>query len=627
VRALWFEASERFGVGAPDLWPLISDTARLNRAIGLRAVTFAATPRPDGGSTVVGEYRQLGRVIARWTEHAFNFVRPRRYSVLREYSVGPLLRLDGGVELTPDGDGTIVRVFAEIVPRSVLGVFLANRVVGPAATTRVIDQCRVFAAYVEGQRDNPFPQLTPQSRADERHLDELIARLNAGGSAPAVTRRLRDHIRTASDERVVGMRPFELADDWGTDRHTTLVTFLQATTVGLVKLGWDALCPNCRIPKAEFARLADLTAQAHCDTCNLAFDASFDQLVEVRFTVSPSVRDARVHLYCVGGPQITPHVVAQAELAPGDVARWPLPPDATTLRLRSPQSAVAALVDVASSSVGSDGGVRPFAAPADATVDARLAIRGEAIIPNRLQLAQEGATLVVENQLDAPAVAVLEDRLWPDTAATAALVSTLQEFRDLFSADVLAPGLQVGIERLTILFTDVAGSTRLYEAIGQARAFRVVQRHFQLIGDAVRENRGAVVKTIGDAVMAVFPTVPQALRAAFQMQRAMAQIETFGAVEPERFLRVGIHAGPCLAVTLNDRLDYFGTAVNVAARVEHEADGGEIVLTNEAFAEPGVAEVAQAECLAPETCEVQLRGLSASTGLVRIAPVRDTMAP
>jgi class 3 adenylate cyclase len=127
--------------------------------------------------------------------------------------------------------------------------------------------------------------------------------------------------------------------------------------------------------------------------------------------------------------------------------------------------------------------------------------------------------------------------------------------------------------------------------------------------------------------MAVFPTGAQALRAAFQMQRSMANLETYGSIDPQRFLRVGIHSGPCLAVTLNDRMDYFGTAVNVASRVEHEAAGGEIVLTRDAFDEPGVSDVLDAECDASDECDVQLRGLSGATRIVRIPASADIIQP
>ena len=120
---------------------------------------------------------------------------------------------------------------------------------------------------------------------------------------------------------------------------------------------------------------------------------------------------------------------------------------------------------------------------------------------------------------------MLEDGAWLDTVATGAIVGTMPEFRTLFSADVLAPGSGVRTKRLAFLFTDLAGSTAMYERIGEARAFRLVQEHFQILTEAVSAHNGAVVKTIGDAVMAVFPTGADALAAAVAIQRDIRALE------------------------------------------------------------------------------------------------------
>ena len=125
---------------------------------------------------------------------------------------------------------------------------------------------------------------------------------------------------------------FELADRWGLDRRQTLALFLHATTAGLLAMTWDVLCPNCRIGKAEYFNLRDLDTQAHCEACNITFDAQFDRLVEVRFSVAPTLRRVERREFCIGGPMNTPHVVAQASLPPGAVtacsATWPRAPTA-----------------------------------------------------------------------------------------------------------------------------------------------------------------------------------------------------------------------------------------------------------------------------------------------------------
>jgi class 3 adenylate cyclase len=445
--------------------------------------------------------------------------------------------------------------------------------------------------------------------------------MNEQGGDPAITAQLRRHLSTAADDAVGQMRPFPLADSWGTDRRATLIVFLRAATVGLLDMRWEVLCPHCRAPSAEYSSLSDLDHQGHCEKCNASYDANFDRLVEVRFRVSPSIRRATTEVYCIGGPQNMPHIAAQASIPGGGAVDWSVVLERPVYRLRSPQSASSAIIEaIADPSDTAPGGGEP----------ATFVLGAEGIHPTQARIAGGLASIRIESRLRGAAKVSLEEQFWPEDAATAAVVSTLQEFRDLFSSEVLAAGIEVAIERLALLFTDLAGSTQLYERIGQARAFGLVHEHFRLIEAAVRAENGAVVKTIGDAVMAVFPATSDAVHAAIEMQRRMADLDPPEGTDPTRLLKVGIHVGPCMVVTLNDRLDYFGTAVNMAARVEHEAVGGEIVLSEAAWEDIGVADVLQGAQIAAEQCqrcEVQLRGIARPVGIVRIGPAPSGMAP
>ena len=231
-------------------------------------------------------------------------------------------------------------------------------------------------------------------------------------------------------------------------------------------------------------------------------------------------------------------------------------------------------------------------------------------------------TLRVRNETGVTATLVVERPDWPDDAATASLVSTLQEFRDLFGKEALAPGLQLAIQRLAFLFTDLTGSTAMYQAIGQARAFRLVQDHFALLLGSIDENNGALVKTIGDAIMAAFPTGADAFEAALAMQREIRKLDVSDvsdAVDTATLLKIGVHEGPCIAVGANERLDYFGTTINVAARVQSEAHGGEIVITDEIYALPEVQARLRSLALVSTQSEVQLRGVREPVRLHRLS--------
>jgi class 3 adenylate cyclase len=156
------------------------------------------------------------------------------------------------------------------------------------------------------------------------------------------------------------------------------------------------------------------------------------------------------------------------------------------------------------------------------------------------------------------------------------------DFQRLFPQERLLPEESLEVTRVALVFTDLAGSTALYAARGDPRAYHLVRLHFDELSAVADAEGGVVVKNIGDAVMAAFPTPSAALHAALAMQQRMAalnQREHLTATE-RLLLKVGVHSGPCLTVTLNDRPDYFGTTVNIAARVQGLSHGGDVVFTD-----------------------------------------------
>lgn len=155
---------------------------------------------------------------------------------------------------------------------------------------------------------------------------------------------------------------------------------------------------------------------------------------------------------------------------------------------------------------------------------------------------------------------------------------TLQAFRDLFPRETILPNESLQIRRVAILFTDLAGSTALYSRRGDARAYDLVRKHFDVLFRVVDEQNGVVVKTIGDAVMATFMGPHRAVAAALRMRAAMQALNVERGAD-DLVLKIGLHEGPCLAVSLNDRQDYFGQTVNVAARVQQLAAAGGIFAT------------------------------------------------
>ena len=154
----------------------------------------------------------------------------------------------------------------------------------------------------------------------------------------------------------------------------------------------------------------------------------------------------------------------------------------------------------------------------------------------------------------------------------------IPSFWELFSGDAPADDESLRVGRVAILFTDLRGSTAMYAERGDPRAYRLVRDHFAILGERIDRNRGSLVKTIGDAVMASFATGADAVRAALESQAELrTHAEEMGG---ELVLKAGVHAGACLAVRLNGRLDFFGGAVNTAARVQGLSHGHDVVVTD-----------------------------------------------
>jgi class 3 adenylate cyclase len=194
---------------------------------------------------------------------------------------------------------------------------------------------------------------------------------------------------------------------------------------------------------------------------------------------------------------------------------------------------------------------------------------------------------------------------WGDQAATAAEVTALQIFRDLFSSEALRPGEQISVGTLTVIFTVLRNSTQLYREIGDATAFGRVMNHFDVLKKVIAEEDGALVKTIGDAVMAVFRRPAAALRAMLSAQEMLAAPATGAA---PLTLKAGLHTGPCIAVTLNDRLDYFGSTVNMAARLESLSTGNDVIISRALYDDPEVRELIAEENLQAAPFEITLKG-------------------
>jgi len=573
------------------LWRYVADTDWVNRHAGLPPVRARYEPLPGGGARRFASFKR-GPVYVEWEERPTVWEAPSFFAVERDYRHGPLSTFVSRTSLEDEGERTRVVVDVRLGASSPLSEPLLP----------------LLAAHGRRGADRAFRLAAELARRDEGEARNGAAadalgpwkRLCDAGADRAVVARLAAFVDAAEDADLQRMRPYELADAWSLPRRDVLRAFLAATRAGLFNLRWNVLCSSCRGPSEPVASLSDVRPEYHCDACNVAFGAVFDRSVEVTFDARPLGRGIDVPAFCIANPRRSPHVRAQT--AVGARAR-------RSIELSLPPGNYKVAVAGAGSS--------PFAATPDTSGEAVATIDAGGAVDVPVEVASGRLSLRVVNDLDREVVVRIEDGEWPDTVVTAAQVTALQEFRDMFSSEVLAPGLDLGIETLAVLFTDVVGSTAIYSKTGDAPAFRIVTDHFAAIRETVARCDGAIVKTIGDAVMAAFTDPARCLEAALELD---ARVRTIAAAGAPLRLRVGFHAGPCIAMRANDRIDYFGTTVNLAARLQKLAGAGEVTLARSVAERPGIARRLRglATAVASETLEI--KGFPERIDVVRVTP-------
>jgi adenylate cyclase len=593
------------------LWPLVSDTDRFNRDTGIPRVD-----RKGEGPDRLIAFRKFGYVV-RWREEPFEWSRPRRFCVMRRYLSGPLSEMKATVHLDPlPSGGTRLRYDTQVNARHPLIVPLLSLAFNLAVKARFT---RAFRAYdraaMRSEADSPGsraaasaisnpPVAGPERTFAPSGKARLAARfqdLLAAGADPLLAGRLRLLLEEGDDADLARIRPYALASAWGSPRRDVLEACLLGARTGLLDFRWDLLCPSCRGAKFTAARLKDIHGPIHCDACQIDFRAAFDRSVEVTFSANRSIRAPAAGEYCVGSPQRTPHVHLRQTLEPRTAMTLDLSLEPGKYRLRSPSFEGAWHIRAAE-----DGAAHAHAQPRPGGWP-----EGEAAwnVRPRLSLA---------NPTDRRVVFVLERNAWADDAATAAEVTALQSFRDLFADEALRPGEEISVGSLAFLFTDLRGSTRLYREAGDAKAFGLVMEHFDILKSCIAGEGGAVVKTIGDAVMAVFPRPQAAVRAALESHRRLRESQ------PSLVLKAGVHCGSCIAVNQNDRLDYFGSTLNLSARLLGFSAGGDLVVTRETGDDPETAAWLQANAASCRVEELRtpIRGFEQEAfALLRISPL------
>jgi class 3 adenylate cyclase len=479
------------------------------------------------------------------------------------------------------------------------------------------------------QREGPMVTLV-----DEQMLDERLARLEAARPwSPRIVSRLEALIRSDDDAALFRVNPFTFARERGLDEGETVDLFLHATALGLFEMDWLLICPRCACAVESFARLRAVLQRFRCPECHNEYEAAMDDFIAIYFSVAPQICAIRYHRpetldpfdYMFGfksvreghRPDGEPYLDSTRSALRGISF---LDPRATT---RFSFEAAPGVLSGISTDTEAGFVLQVGEEPAAEPQRIRLTFQGTGFQPEGAVLAPGPVVLEVDNPTSTRGVLAIvqvppgeEDGFLAfDPYLTGKHLLTSQTFRSLFRSEVVGGAQGLAIRDIALLFTDIRGSTALYQRIGDLNAFQLVQQHFDLLRETTVRHHGAIVKTIGDAVMAAYPNAALAVSAALEMRDGIGR---FNDAQSERavLLKIGVHHGAAIAVTLNDELDYFGHTVNIASRVQEMADAEEIWITEDVWRYPGVR--ALVEPYPIEQRMVEFRGIEHPVAVLRI---------
>lgn len=501
-------------------------------------------------------YEQLHRSDI-WEEEPYQWEAPYHLSVRRNYIKGPYTSLLFSVDIAEKESGSKVTFKFSGDVKGFTGKFWLKRNFGrrfKKKLKRIIHDLDTQVTDCKSGKLHPIRGLRWKSFHEK--LTNLSTREN-------LSARLISFLENSSEHDVQKISPLRLSKKWNTPLNDVLDILFFASKLDILNFHWDLLCPHCRRKQHQIDKLNEITEPLFCPDCKKDFHLDFNNTIELIFQPNSLVQKLSNKVYCKGNPTNQPHIKLQQYLHPGQ------------------KQFVRVQLEPGNYKIYSEGltGVIHATVEPEGLEFATLRFTEERDKDHHVTLSTD-SNLVIHNQTKERLFVKLEDSDWTKYRISALEVTSLQLFRNLFPSEVLKVGGKVKAQNLTVMFTDLSESTMMYKSDGDELATGHVINHFEILRTIVNEERGAIVKTIGDSVMAVFQSPLHALQA---FHRAQVHFKTNTEDTHHIKLKGGIHRGDCIAVTLNNRIDFFGNTINVASRLVENASCEELVISKEAY--------------------------------------------
>lgn len=532
------------------LWAVISDTSRMNKAMGLPAWEEAEL----NGSRVV-RTKVLGQQ-QEWVEAPWTWIIHQEIRQERTYKKGLMHSQTGTFrilsEKTSDGAHQVEISFnwyGNIFLKFILGP-LSAQFLQKQMTAYVHKQEKIYFANAQAKNTLLTP-LRPLNPVDEQLISRIFYETKSD------SQNLKTIVKTlvASDSLDIHkINPKKLSTQTGLGLNSAIEQLTTLTQHGYLALTWDVVCPHCRGPQQEVAKLQLVNETSRCQTCELEFSAQSERAVEVSFKPQSKFREIGSMVFCAAEPAKKTHILMNWAVEKNKKFKFNMDLKEGFYRIRTLQGKKECEVQVS-------GGGSP-----QQKVDIDLSHPQIKIASGDCEFTFTG---------DANDFLVFESLAWTEEKYLAGEALSNSHIRTLLNDDLLKSGVKLDIGEQIILFTDIVGSTPMYRKLGDSKAFVAIQDHYLTIEKIIQINQGIVVKFIGDAVMAAFTDAALAYKANNEIHAAFKNNKDL------LVLRTSFHIGQVLCVNMNVGLDYFGQTVNTAAKLQGWADGFETAVSEQ----------------------------------------------
>lgn len=552
-----------------QIWPLIVNSNLLNKETGSKPITYKEKGNLLYGTTGKDANRE------EWIEYPWEWVYCQWGKRVRKYTLS-LITYNRVIYLIQKKEKGI-RLY----------IYIGSTIKNPANLKTVNQFLDVLEPkykkciekfehdVLEGESIT-IKQLSQQSTKD---LEKLLIPYKNSGLDAKLAAKLLTYILTAEDDQLGRIRLVPLARAWNVDLYHLLSLCLHACKFGHLQLSWDTICPHCRGVRQENPYLSQIPLSGKCEICEIDYETSKDGAVEVVFHVHPSLREVRKIFYCAAEPHHKTHIKVQEHIKPGTSKHIEADLPSVDYRMRA---------------IGST------SPPMKATFTASE-------LANRQHWSIE-----VKNPGEKPLTFVFEDQKFDtgDFLKPKYLFNT-REFRALFNDEQLPFDLNMDIGVQALVFADVVQSTRLYRDLGDAKSFNMIRGFMKEVFRIIEDNRGIVIKTMGDGAMFAFNQPLDALEASLAMQRLSEESKGLR-------LRVALNYGECIAVNFDYKIDYFGHTVNIASKLLAGSDPSDLVIAKRCLDMDEVKAYLKENGIVFEECEVSVQSLEASIPALRI---------